>query len=210
MTAYLGPQDLSYNRLLRQAEQSQLQVDNDQPETAAPSQPAEQRIHLSNNLGTPRGPSTSCRHTKGHGFRTWPHLRPSWSKHWAPQAPQAPPNVSQHGRREFEALHGSSNSPSKKTTHDFQTLLRSQCCSTRHCATSSTGRKHHQHIHRSDPWRLNTTNYKHSHQAVPTSSTNNQGPAPMVKQHYTAYRHTTQVPGYTANRHQRLHQQKMG
>ena len=51
MTEYLGLQDPAYNRLLKQSEQSQLAVTNDQLETAAPSQAiAEQWIQLSNNL----------------------------------------------------------------------------------------------------------------------------------------------------------------
>ena len=79
MTAYLGLQDPAYNRLLRQSEQSQLAVTNDQLETAALSQAiAEQWIQLSNNLhyllvSTCDGPaSTKCRQNmQGNGFQTW-------------------------------------------------------------------------------------------------------------------------------------------
>ena len=79
MTAHLGLRDPAYNRLLRQSEQSQLAVTNDQLETAAPSQAtAEQWIQLSNNLhyllvSTCDGPaSTICRqNTQGDGFETW-------------------------------------------------------------------------------------------------------------------------------------------
>ena len=50
MTVYLGLQDASYNRLLRQLEPA-LAVTDDQLQTAAPSQAvAEQLTQLSNNL----------------------------------------------------------------------------------------------------------------------------------------------------------------
>ena len=79
MTAYLGLQDPAYNRLLRQSEQSQLAVTNDQLETAAPSHAiAQQWIQLSHNLhyllvSTCAGPaSTICRQNmQGDGFETW-------------------------------------------------------------------------------------------------------------------------------------------
>ena len=72
-------QDPAYNRLLKQSEQAQLAVTNDQFETAAHSQAiAEQWIQLSNNLhyllvSTRDGPaSTICRQDmQGNGFETW-------------------------------------------------------------------------------------------------------------------------------------------
>ena len=85
MTAYHGLQDPSCNRLLRQAEQSQLPATNCQLETAAPSQAvAAQWIQLSNNLhyilvSACDGPaSTICRqNAQGDSFETWRplHLR---------------------------------------------------------------------------------------------------------------------------------------
>ena len=85
MTAHHGLQDPSYNRLLRQPEQSQLPATNGQLETAAPSQAVEeQRAQLSNNLhyilvSACDGPaSTICRqNARGNSFETWRplHLR---------------------------------------------------------------------------------------------------------------------------------------
>ena len=85
MTAYHGLQDPSYNRLLRQSEQSQLPATNGQLETAAPSQAvAKQWIQLSNNLhytlaSTCDGPASTIRrqNAQGNSFETWRllHLR---------------------------------------------------------------------------------------------------------------------------------------
>ena len=73
MTAYLGLQDPSYSRLLRQSEQSTRQVTSNQLENAAPSQQmAEQWIRLSNNMRYVLESARGCRrNTSGNGFETW-------------------------------------------------------------------------------------------------------------------------------------------
>ena len=82
MTAYLGLQESSYNRLLNQAEQSAQAIANDQLEQAAPDQDtADKWLQLSGDLhfllvNTCDGAaSTICRQNMlGNGFETWRQL----------------------------------------------------------------------------------------------------------------------------------------
>ena len=81
MTAYLGLQESSYNRLLSQAEQSAQAITSDPLEQAAPDQDTDRWLQLSGDLhfllvNTCDGAaSTICRQNMlGNGFETWRQL----------------------------------------------------------------------------------------------------------------------------------------
>ena len=121
MTAYHGLQDPSYNRLLRQPEESQLLATNGQLDTAAPSQAvAEQFVQLSNNLhyilvNTCGGPASKiCRQ---NSFETWRPLHLRYSIPLGTQSIGYLTNHSSMNRSSKRALqHGSFNSPSMNKT----------------------------------------------------------------------------------------------